>query len=116
MRGSRHIAGSWVCCVFRFDVCCVVFIVSGCRKEKNERQFACVLVALGLWFSDMCVCVCFSLIFVWHLSLLYLQDGGAIYNTGGDGFTIEGSATFTSCSAEASSSSSFYARAVSGGE
>ena len=68
----------------------------------------------------MCVCVgvCFSLIFVWHLSLLYLQDGGgAIYNTGGDGFTIEGSATFMSCSAVASSSASSYGSfAVSIGE
>ena len=117
MRGSRHIAGSCVCRVFRFDVCCVVFIVSGCRKEKNERHFACVLIAFCLWLSDMCVGVCFSLIFMWHLSLLYLQYGGAIYNAG-YGFTIEGSATFTSCSAEAStsSSSSSSAYAVSGGE
>ena len=33
------------------------------------------------------------------------QYGGAFYNDGGD-LTFEGSATFTSCSAEASSSSS----------
>ena len=46
MRGSRHIAGSWVCRVIRFDVCCVVFIVSGCRKEKNERHFAWLLIAV----------------------------------------------------------------------
>ena len=94
MRGSRRIA----CCVLVF--LCVVFIVFECRKEKNERHFACVLVAFCLWLSDMCVCVCFSLIFVWHLSLLYLQYGGAIYNAA-HGFTIEGSATFTSCSANA---------------
>ena len=49
------------------------------------------------------------------LSLIFSQRGGAIYNSGGD-LTFEGSATFTSCSAEASSSSSSAAEAVSGGE
>ncbi len=62
---------------------------------------------------------------MWHLSLFFSQDGGAIYNyySGdlNDGpalLTFEGSATFTSCSAEASSSSSYLSEisAVSGGE
>ena len=117
MRGSRHIAGSWVCCVFRFDVCCVVFIVSGCRKEKNERHFAWLLIALLVCRNlILYVCDCFCLVFVWHLSFIFSQRSGAIYNSGGD-LTFEGSATFTSCSAEAStSSSSSSAYAVSGGE
>ena len=116
MRGSRHIAGSWVCCVFRFDVCCVVFIVSGCRKEKNERHFAWLLIALLVCRNlILYVCDCFCLVFVWHLSFIFSQYGGAIYNSGG-ALTFEGSATFTSCSAEASSSSSSSAYAVSGGE
>ena len=99
------IAGSWVCRVFRFYVCCVVFIVSGCRKEKNERHFAWLLIALLVCRNlILYVCDCFSLVFVWHLSFLFavwwshLQLNGAL--------TFEGSATFTSCSAEASSSSS----------
>ena len=80
MRGSRHIAGSWVCCVFRFDVCCVVFIVSGCRKEKNERHFAWLLIALLVCRNlILYVCDCFSLVFV-RISLFFLQLGGAIYN------------------------------------
>ena len=115
MRGSRHIAGSWVCCVFRFYVCCVVFIVFVSRKEKNERHFAWLLIALLVCRTlILYVCDCFSLVFVWHLSFIFLQYGGAIYNSGGD-LTFEGSATFTSCSAEASSTS-FSASAVSGGE
>ena len=116
MRGSRHIAGSWVCCVFRLDVCCVVFIVCGCRKEKNERHFAWLLIALLVCRNlILYVCDCFCLVFVWHLSLIFSQYGGAIYNSNSGDLTFEGSATFTSCSAEASSSSS-YAIAVSGGE
>ena len=116
MRGSRHIGGSWVCCVFRFDVWCVVFIVSGCRKEKNERYFAWLLIAVLVCHNlILSVCDCFSLVFVWHLSFIFSQVGGAIYNDGG-ALTFEGSATFTSCSAETSSSSSSYAYAVSGGE
>ena len=115
MRGSRHIAGSWVCCVFRFGVVCVVFIVSGCRKEKNERHFAWLLIALLVCRNlILYVCDCFCLVFVWHLSFIFSQWGGAIYNSGG-ALTFEGSATFTSCSAEASSSYSS-AYAVSGGE
>ena len=115
MRGSRHIAGSWVCCVFRFGVVCVVFIVSGCRKEKNERHFAWLLIALLVCRNlILYVCDCFCLVFVWHLPLIFSQYGGAIYNLNG-ALTFEGSATFTSCSAEASSSSSS-AYAVSGGE
>ena len=120
MRGSRHIAGSWVCCVFRFDVCCVVFIVSGCRKEKNERHFAWLLIALLVYRNlILYVCDCFSLVFVWHLSFILSQRGGAIYNDYGGDLTFKGSATFTSCSVEASSSSTSaftYAFAVSGGE
>ena len=115
MRGSRHIAGSWVCYVFGFHVC-VVFIVCGCRKEKNERHFAWLLISVFVCCNlILYVCDCFCLVFVWHLSLIFLQNGGAIYNTNSGDLTFEGSATFTSCSAEASSSSS-YAYAVSGGE
>ena len=116
MRGSRHIAGSWVCCVFRFWVSCVVFIVFVSRKEKNERHFAWLLIALLVCRNlILYVCDCFSLVFVWHLSLIVSQRGGAIYNEESGDLTFEGSATFTSCSAEASSSSSS-AYAVSGGE
>ena len=118
MRGSRHIAGSWVCCVFRFGVVCVVFIVSGCRKEKNERHFAWLLIAVLVCRNlILYVCDCFSLVFVCGISLIFSQYGGAIYN-GGQYFgaiTFEGLATFTSCSAEASGSS-YYVYMVSGGE
>ena len=114
MRGSRHIAGSCVCCVFRLYVF-VVFIVSGCRKEKNERHFAWLLIAVLVCRNlILYVCDCFCLVFVWHLSLIVSQRGGAIYNYNSGDLNFEGSATFTSCSAEASSSSSAYA--VSGGE
>ena len=119
MRGSRHIAGSWVCCVFRFGVVCVVFIVSGCRKEKNEHHFAWLLIALLVCRNlILYVCDCFCLVFVWHLSFIFSQYGGAIYNSAGALWTFKGSATFTSCSVEASGSSSSYysAEAVSGGE
>ena len=57
-----------MCRVFRFDVC-VVFIVSGCRMEKNERHFAWLLIALLVCHNLIHVCDCFSLVFVWHLSL-----------------------------------------------
>ena len=115
MRGSRHIAGSWVCRVFRFAVVCVVFIVSGCRKEKIERHFAWLLIALLVCRNlILYVCDCFSLVFVSGISLIFSQYGGAIYNDGG-AWTFVGSATFTSCSAVASDSSS-NAFAVSGGE
>ena len=104
-----------MCCVFRFYVCCVVIIVSECMKEKNERHVAWVLIALLVCHNLIIyVCDCFSLVFVWHLSFIFSQYGGAIFNSGG-ALTFEGSATFTSCSAEASSSSSF-ASAVSGSE
>ena len=64
MRGSRHIAGSWECCVFRFDVCCVVVIVFVSRKEKNERHFAWLLIALLVCRNlILCVCDCFFLVF-----------------------------------------------------
>ncbi len=104
-------------CAFRFGVVCVVFIVSGCRKEKNERHFAWLLIALLVCRNlILYVCDCFCLVFVWHLSLIFSQYGGAIYNPGG-ALTFEGSATFTSCSAEASSSSdNSEVYAVSGGE
>ena len=115
MRGSRHIAGSWVCRVFRFGLVCVVFIVSGYRREKNERHFAWLLIALLVCRNlILYVCDCFCLVFVWHLSLIFLQRGGAIYNSGG-ALAFEGSATFTSCSAEASGDSD-NVEAVSGGE
>ena len=115
MRGSRHIAGSWVCRVFRFDVC-VVFIVCGCRKEKNACHFAWLLIALLVCRNlILYVCDCFCLVFVCGISLFFSQHGGAIYNNGGGDLAFEGSATFTSCSANASSSSSS-AEAVSGGE
>ena len=117
MRSSRHIAGSWVCCMFHFGVVCVVFIVSGCRKEKNERHFAWLLIAL-LVCRNLILYVrdCFSLVFVWHLSFIFSQNGGAIYNYySGGALTFEGSATFTSCSAEVSSSSGS-AFVVSGSE
>ena len=101
--------------MFRFGVVCVVFIVCGCRKEKNERHFAWLLIALLVCRNlILYVCDCFSLVFVWYLSLIFSQSGGAIYNYDG-ALTFEGSATFTSCSAEASSSSSS-AYVVSGGE
>ena len=102
-----------------------MLIVSGCRKEKNEHHFAWLLIALLVCRTLIHVCDCFSLVFVWHLSFIFSQAGGAIYNSnsvdlyisGGD-LKFEGSATFTSCSAEASISSSSYARAyaVSGSE
>ena len=101
--------------MFRFDVCCVVVIVFVSRKEKNERHFAWLLISLLVCRNlILYVCDCFCLVFVWHLSYIFSQEGGAIYNYGG-ALTFEGSATFTSCSAEASSSSSI-ARAVSRGE
>ena len=104
-----------MCRVFRFGVVCVVFIVCGCRKEKNERHFAWLLIALLVCRNlILYVCDCFSLVFVWHLSFIFSQYGGAIYNNNDGGLTFEGSATFTSCSVEASSSSNAYA--VSGGE
>ena len=62
-----------MCCVFRFDAC-VVFIVSGCRKEKNERHFAWLLIALLVCRTLIYVCDCFSLVFVWHLSLFSFRS------------------------------------------
>ena len=62
-----------------------------------------------------------NMVFLFLIDLWYVfpaQHGGAFYNDGGD-LTFEGSATFTSCSVEASTSSSSngdYAYAVSGGE
>ena len=76
MRDSRQIAGSCVCCMFRFDVCCVVFIVSGCRKEKNERHFAWLLIAvlvcrnLILYVRD-----CLSVWSLCGISLLSFRSG-----------------------------------------
>ena len=96
----------------------VVFMVFVSRKEKNERHVVWLLIALLVCRNLIAyVCDCFSLVFVWHLSLIFSQNGGAIYNSNSGGtLTFEGSATFTSCSAEASSSSSSSAEAVSGGE
>ena len=56
--------------------------------------------------------VFFYLIDLWYVSPA--QYGGAFYNDGGD-LTFGGSATFTSCSVEVSSSSS-YANMVSGSD
>ena len=75
----------------------------------------CWLVLVCLNLICVCVCFCFSLVFVWYLSFIFSQYGGAIFNWNNGALTFEGSATFTSCSAEASSSSSG-AYAVSGGE
>ena len=58
--------------------------------------------------------VFFYLIDLWYVSPA--QYGGAFYNDSGD-LTFGGSATFTSCSVEASmSSSSSYANMVSGSD
>ena len=94
----------------------VVFMVFVSRKEKNARHFAWLLIAL-LVFRNLILCVC-VIVSVWSscgISLFFSQDGGAIYNDYGGGLTFEGSATFTSCSVEASSSSEL-AYAVSGSE
>ena len=92
-----------------------MFIVFVYRK-KNERHFAWLLIAVLVCRNLMLyVCDCFSLVFVWHLSFFFSQRGGAIYNSVGNALTFEGSATFTSCSVEASSSAS-WAHAVSGFE
>ena len=94
-----------------------MFIVCGCRKEKNERHFAWLLIAVLVCRNlILYVCDCFCLVFVWHLSLIFSQHGGAIYNSNSGDMTFEGSATFTSCSVGESSSSSSYEYAVSGGE
>ena len=61
------------------------------------------------------MCVIVSLGSLCGISLIFSQSGGAIYNNWGSNLTFEGSATFTSCSAVASSYSSS-AVAVSGGE
>ena len=92
----------------------VVFMVFVSRKEKNARHFAWLLIAL-LVFRNLILCVC-VIVSVWSscgISLFFSQSGGAIYNGYGGGLTFEGSATFTSCSVEASGSSGF---AVSGSE
>ena len=104
-----------MCCVFIVFVC-VVFIVSGCRKEKNERYFAWLLIAVLVCRNlILCLCVIVSLWCLCGISLIFWQYGGAIYNYNSGDLTFEGSATFTSCSAEASSSSAS-ADAVSGFE
>ena len=93
----------------------VVFMVFVSRKEKNARHFAWLLIAL-LVFRNLILCVC-VIVSVWSscgISLFFSQRGGAIYSDSSD-LTFEGSATFTSCSAEASGSSD-YASAVSGSE
>ena len=53
-----------MCRVFGFDVC-VVFIVSGCRKEKNERHFAWLLIAL-LVCRNLILYLC-VIVSVWSL-------------------------------------------------
>ena len=94
----------------------VVFMVFVSRKEKNARHFAWLLIAL-LVFRNLILCVC-VIVSVWSscgISLFFSQGGGAIYNDYGGDLTFEGSATFTSCSVEVSSSSGS-ASAVSGSE
>ena len=95
-----------------------VFMVFVSRKEKNARHFAWLLIAL-LVFRNLILCVC-VIVSVWSscgISLFFSQYGGAIYNSWSGGtLTFEGSATFTSCSAEASSSSGSDAESVSGSE
>ena len=114
--GSRHIAESCVCCVFVFlCVLCLSCLDAG-RRRMSVLLHGCWLVLVCLNLIYVCVCFCFSLVFVWHLSFIFSQYGGAIYNSDG-ALTFEGSATFTSCSAKASSSYSYSsANAVSGGE
>ena len=93
----------------------VVFMVFVSRKEKNARHFAWLLIAL-LVFRNLILCVC-VIVSVWSscgISLFFSQRGGAIYSGSGD-LTFKGSATFTSCSAEASGSP-YEAYAVSGSE
>ena len=83
----------------------VVFMVFVSRKEKNARHFAWLLIAL-LVFRNLILCVC-VIVSVWSscgISLFFSQTGGAIFSDSGD-LTFEGSATFTSCAAEASGSS-----------
>ena len=64
-----------MCCVFRFDVCCVVFIVSGCRKEKNERHVAWLLIALLVYLNlILYVCDCFFLSGLCVASLLSFRS------------------------------------------
>ena len=95
----------------------VVFIVFVSRKEKNERHFAWLLIALLVCRNlILCACVIVSLWSLCGISLIFSQVGGAIYNYNSGDLTFEGSATFTSCSAEALTSSSSFAYAVSGGE
>ena len=61
------------------------------------------------------MCVCISLWSLCGISLIFSQYGGAIHTSSeGVTLTFEGSAMFTSCSAEASGSSALIA--VSGGE
>ena len=64
-----------MCCVFRFGVVCVVFIVSGCRKEKNERHFAWLLIALLVCRNlILYVCDCFFLSGLCVASLLSFRS------------------------------------------
>ena len=62
------------------------------------------------------MCVIVSLWSLCGISLIFSQGGGAIYSTNSGALTFEGSATFMSCLAEASSPSNSFAYAVSGGE
>ena len=90
MRGSRHIAGSWMCYVFRFYVCFVVFIVSGCRKEENERHFAWLLIALLVCRTLILYAFdCFSLVFVCGISLFSFRSMVEPFTIMLDPFTIK---------------------------
>ena len=113
-------AGCDVCLDLNACLRVCVFIVSGCRKEKNERHFAWLLIALLVCRNLILhMCDIGSLWSLCGISLIFSQYGGAIYNDGG-ALTIKGSATFTSCSAEASTSYSWFTSsspdAVSGSE
>ena len=62
--------------MFRFDVCCVVVIVFVSRKEKNERHFAWLLIALLVCRTlILYVCDCFSLVFVCGISPFSFRSG-----------------------------------------
>ena len=60
------------------------------------------------------MCVIVSVWSLCGISLIFSQRGGAIYNSNSGALIFKGSAIFTSCSAEASGSSTLIA--VSGGE
>ena len=66
-------AGCVVCFVL-MCVLCLSCLDAGTRKEKNERHFAWLLIALLVCHNLIHVCDCFSLVFVWHLSLFSFRS------------------------------------------